>query len=119
MMIRQLPLDTLNDVLFVPRAIVATPVAHFAGRLGLKLVETYDDLDYFEGLVLSLNGEVPFTLTRHRGTDPDQTTVSLPVDIGAVQAFTTILNRITDELGIDAATVVWRQDRDDPPRRYA
>jgi hypothetical protein len=119
MMIRQLPLDTIDDVLFVPRAIVATPVWHFAKRLDMKLVDGYDDLDYFEGLVLSLSGEVPFTLTRHRGNDPDQTTVSLPADIGTVRAFAAILDRIVNELDIASGTIVWRQDRDDPPRRYA
>jgi hypothetical protein len=119
MMIRQLSLDILDEVLFVPRAIVAAPIGQFANRLALKLVEGEDDLDHFEGLVLSLNGEVPFTLTRHRGHDPNQTAVSLPVEIGTVRGFSAIIGHIADELKIDAKTIVWQQERDDPPRLYA
>jgi hypothetical protein len=118
-MIRQLPIDILDEVLFVPRAIVAEPIGRFARTLALKLIESEDDLDRFEGLILSLNGEVPFTLTRHRGHAPDQTTVSLPVEIGTVGGFSTLIGRIADELNIDAQAIVWQQERDDPPRKYA
>lgn len=117
-MIRQLSLDTLDEVLFVPRAVVSTPVWRFAQKLALNMVAGEDDLDHFEGLILSLNGDVPFTLTRHRGNPPGETTVSLPIEIGSVRGFLAILGRIADELGIDPKTIIWQQDKDDPPRRY-
>ncbi len=118
-MIRPLSLDVLDEILFVPRAIVAAPLGGFAARLGLDVIDGEDDLDRFEGLVLSLNDEVPFTLTRHRGDDASKTTVSLPVQLGAIRDISAILGRIVDELHIDAKLIVWQQDRDDPARAYA
>lgn len=118
-MIRQLSFDILDEVLFVPRAIVAAPVRLFAQRLAFKLVEGEDDLAHFEGLALSLNGDAPFILIHHDGNDPNQTTVSLPVEIGTVRGFAQLLGRIIHELDIDEKAIVWQQDRDDPPRIYA
>jgi hypothetical protein len=118
-MIRQIPVDVLDEVLFVPRAVVAISVSKLAQKFAFNLVEAEDDLDHFEGLILSLNGDVPFTLTHHRGNDPGQTTVSLPVYIGKLRGFEPILGRIADELNIAHDTIIWQQDRDDPPRIYA
>jgi hypothetical protein len=121
-MIRQLSIEALDEVLLVPRVIVAVPVSHFAKKLALGLVKDCDDLDYFEGLVLSLtslNGDIPFTLTTHRGNAKGETTISLPITFGTANAIAAVFGRIADELGIDSKLVVWRQDSDDPPRKFA
>lgn len=117
-MIRPLPLNILDEICFVPRAIVATPVRVFAEKLALKLVEGEDDLDRFEGLIL-VDNDVPFTLTCHRGHASDQTTLSLPVPIGEVRQISDIIGRILGLFRIDAQLIMWQQDRDDPPRMYA
>lgn len=119
MTIRQISPDILEEVLFVPRAVVAIPVKAFAQKLGLVLFEGEDDLDYFKGLLLLLNGDVPFTLMHHRGNDPNQTTVSLPIHIGTVRGFGRIIDSLADELEISPKMIIWQQDRDDPPRAVA
>ena len=118
-MIRPLSIDILEDVLFVPRAIVEAPVRAFSERLGLELVKGEDNLDQFEGLILILDEDIPFTLTCHRGHAPGQTTLSLPVFIGEVSQCSEIIERIASALDIDKKLMIWQQDRDDLPRIYA
>jgi len=118
-MIRQLPLEVLDDIMFVPRIVLAMPIEAFATKFGFELGNGCDDLDYFQGIALSLNGGVPFTLTHHRGHKAGETTLSLPIQYGDAATISALFKQIANELDIDAKAVMWLQDYDDPPRLYA
>jgi hypothetical protein len=118
MKIRQLPVETLDKVLLVPRAIVAVSINQFAEKFHFDLVNGSDDLDTFEAIVLAL-GKMPFTLTHHAGNEKGQTTISLPINIAAVSDIAAAYRSIAAQLDIDDKLIVWQQDRDDPPRKFA
>jgi hypothetical protein len=118
MKIRQLPMEILDEVLLVPRIVIAVPLSHFAKKFNFDLVEAYDDLDAFKAIILALD-ETPFSLSHHSGNKRGQTTISLPVDIATGRDIAKTYRRIADELHIDDKSIIWQQDRDDPPRKFA
>lgn len=118
MKIRQIPMDILDKVLLVPRVVIAVPISHFSKKYHFELVKGCDDLDTFKAIVLAL-GETPFTLTHHAGNRKGQTTISLPIDIATENEIAATYRHIAAELDIDDKQIVWRQDHDDPPRKFA
>lgn len=115
--IQQLPFEKIDEDLFVPRMVVAIPVQEIAKNCQLTLEKGVDDLDEFDGAILSLDDGSRFTLTHHNGEEPDQTTISLPVEIDKTQAINALLNGIAGALKIEAKAVVWRQQGKNAARK--
>src|SRR5579863_10441294 len=112
-MIRQIRGKALGDLGLVPRAVVAVPVAAIAEQLHIDLVRDGDDLDYYEGAALDLDG-VTFAIMNYRGNPRDQTTVFMPLSIGKAREIANLFRRIAKELRLSNEAVVWRQENDDP-----
>jgi hypothetical protein len=113
MMIRKLPIETLEDVMLVPRATLAKPIGHFAKKLGYEPDTGDDDLDYFKVLVLALNGDLTFMLSSHRNQNKSETVVSLPINISTARGIDAALGRVFDALPVPFRLVVWQQKNDD------
>jgi hypothetical protein len=111
-MIQQMDLRTFESDL-LPQAVLGRAPEYFEKRLGIKFLEDYDDLDYYKGVLLSLDDSTIFALKQYRGNDPKTTIVYLKSDQRDIDQITKIVGIIVNELGLQSDDIIW-QRRDNP-----
>jgi hypothetical protein len=108
-MIRQMAPEEFRDTDFVPQAVIGRPPSYFVSHLRINLIRSADDLDEYEGAVLTLNDRTPFVLRHYRGHRDDTTTIYLPVTYRDGDEITRIVKRLLRELKIDRRDLVWQR----------
>ena len=111
-MIHQRDWKTFHDDL-LPQAVLGKTPEYFEKSLGIRFLEDYDDLDYYKGVLLSLDDSTTFALKQYRGNDPKTTTIYLMSDQRDVDQITTIIGKIVDELALQRDDIIW-QRKDNP-----
>jgi hypothetical protein len=97
-MIKSLPLNKLlQEIDFVPQAIVAANVFDLAKRYGGEIEKGSDDFDSYEGSGAQIDG-TPFAIMHYRGHPQRTSTIYLPFDIQDVKKITEIIFHIASEL---------------------
>jgi hypothetical protein len=74
-MFRQVPLEDLGPVDFMPQAVVHAQVGYFSVVLGLRFDRDTDDLDDYVSAYFRLDEQFPFALVHYRGNPIDTTTI--------------------------------------------
>ncbi len=108
-MLRPLNFEAFKGIDLVPQAIIKKPPSYFHEKLGIEFVDSYDDLDRFDGALLALNGDRAFALKHYRGEPADTTTVYLSRDDQDVETISAIVNEILRALEISPDAVVWQR----------
>jgi hypothetical protein len=98
---------------WVPHAIIGKPVSYFEKRLGLKFIEDYDNLDYFEGTLPTRIGTRSYVLRHYRGFPSDAVGVYLPYDLTDETEICRLVDRIVVKLEVPNSAISWRRGMTD------
>ncbi len=108
-MLRPISIKDLDKTELVPQAVIRKPVSYFQDTLGIKFVESHDDLDVYEAAALSLNGTLPLVLKRYRGHPADTTTIYLSRELRDDAEVSRIIQRIIQDLQLTPDVVYWQR----------
>ncbi len=108
-MLRPISLKELDEIEMVPQVVIRKPVSYFRETLGIRFVESIDDLDAYEGAALSLNGTLPVALKHYRGHPPDTTTIYLSRELRNAVEISRIVQRIVKDLKLTPDAVAWQR----------
>jgi hypothetical protein len=102
---------TLEDLEFIPQAIVRRDVRKLAKDLHMAVAEGVDDFDSYQGLAFKI-GDMPFAVLHYQGHPKGTVTIYLPYDIRSVPVITQKVGTITKSLGILPRELVWQRKED-------
>ena len=108
-MLRPIPLKDSAGADLVPQAIISKPISYFHDTLGIELTSDHDDLDDYEGALLSFNEEWAFALKHYKGHPAGTTTVYLPREFESVETISRMIQRIVEELKLPSETLSWQR----------
>ncbi|MBV1797149.1 hypothetical protein [Siccirubricoccus sp. G192] len=101
--------ELLQEREFIPQAILLRPISDFARRLDIQATEGDDDLDYYQGVGLLLEGTIPVAIICYRGHPPNTSTVYLPFEMRDPKLISAIIGMITNAFDIPAEAVSWQR----------
>jgi hypothetical protein len=108
-MLRPLDFDAYGNFDLVPQAIFKKPFSYFRDKLGIMFVNSYDDLDDFQGALLTFNGDWAFALKHYRGHPDDSTTVYLSRDYQNAETISSMVSEIARELDLPRDAISWQR----------
>ena len=114
-MIKPTTLESIFELCddLIPQAVIDGRLQAIANRLETAFEYGRDDLDAFTGIGAMLDNDFPFALLRYNGHPKDTFTIYLSDVVSDVEEITSIVAKITNQLGIGAQAIVW-QRKDDP-----
>jgi len=108
-MLRPIPLNDAAGADLVPQAIIRKPIAYFHDVLGIELTSDHDDLDEYEGALLSFNGAWTFALKHYKGHPSGTTTVYLSREFESVETISRMIQQIIAELKLPSEALFWQR----------
>jgi len=95
----------------LPQAVIARSPSYLADMLHLQIAEGADDLDYYEGLNLILDG-IPVAVRHYRGHPSNTSTIYIPAIFKDVSEITKLISMILLKLQIGREEVIWQRADD-------
>ena len=105
-MFRQVPLEDLGPVDFMPQAVVHRQVGYFSAVLGLRFERDTDDLDDYVSAYFKLDEQLPFALVHYRGNPTDTITIYFARETKR-EDVPSIVSRIVDAFKLPSNAIEW------------
>jgi hypothetical protein len=108
-MLRPIPLKDAAGADLVPQAIIRKPISYFHDVLRIELTSDHDDLDEYEGALLSFHRAWTFALKHYMEHPGGTTTVYLPREFESVEKISRTIQRILEELKLPLEALSWQR----------
>ena len=93
----------------IPQAIINKPIKYFSDNFEINFLRTYDDLDWFEGVVLDLSDKIEYALRCYQGQSDTTTTIYLPHEHWCLDKITATIREILTVYNLTEKDLMWER----------
>jgi hypothetical protein len=102
--------NNLDDVDFVPQAILSVPISYFSDRLGYTIARSTDDLDSYEGIsFFDKEFDSPVAVRNYAGHPKDTVTIYLPYEFENIDVITKVVHRLVAKFDLSERDIFWER----------